>query len=259
MNLFLNTLHFRFDFSAYQMHKETIDLNPSKESAHYDYPKQPDLKGVMKDVKVVYGNHPCDFFCQLTEESQNCTKLMEKLKAAYSSNATYIHSAILYLFYEILLLDGSKCAIIGPQIGMACVVQNDGNWCRGKIIKIKDMKVDVKLVDCGIVLLNIDKASVMEMAEEFVQLTPQAYHCTLQGVQSTWALQPNTRFKEATSDKELFASFTDRCGSKCSIILSERINGSLLTINKLFMPTASLPCGNVAKKIPQRKQVMIFP
>ena len=71
------------------MHKETIDLNPSKESAHYDYPKQPDLKGVMKDVKVVYGNHPCDFFCQLTEESQDIDDLMKHLQDTYASNGCF--------------------------------------------------------------------------------------------------------------------------------------------------------------------------
>ena len=164
------------------------------------------------------------------------------------------------------MLDGSKCAIIGPQIGMACVVQNDGNWCRGKIIKIKDMKVDVKLVDCGIVLLNIDKAFVIEMEEEFVQLPPQAYHCTLQGVQSTWALQPNTKFEQATSNKELMATFNGRSNNrKYSVILNEHRNGSYVVINKLFIPTRPPNASNsrgvkdVAKKNPpQITQVNVY-
>ena len=59
-------------------------LNTSKASAHYTYPNKPDLKGQVKEVKVVYGNDPRIFFCQLTEESQNLAKLMAKLKAAYS-------------------------------------------------------------------------------------------------------------------------------------------------------------------------------
>ena len=59
-------------------------LNTSKASAHYTYPNKPDLKGQVKEVKVVYGNDPRIFFCQLTEESQNLANLMAKLKAAYA-------------------------------------------------------------------------------------------------------------------------------------------------------------------------------
>ena len=59
---------------------------------------------------------------------------------------------------------------------MACVVEYAGNWIRGKVIEIMDMRVDVKLVDIGIGLCNCKKASVMEIEEKTVDLQPQAYN-----------------------------------------------------------------------------------
>ena len=218
---------------------------------------------------MVYGNHPCDFFCHLIEESQNFADLIGQLEAAYSSSrSSFFIVAILCFINDILLfhLDGSKQAIVGPQNGMACVVQFAGNWCRGKITKIVNEKdVEVILVDFGIIAY-IDKTFVMEMEQEFVRLPPQAHHCSLQGVQSTWALQPNTKFEQATSNKELMATFNGRSNNrKYSVILNEHRNGSYVVINKLFIPTRPPNASNsrgvkdVAKKNPpQITQVNVY-
>ena len=162
--------------------------------------------------------------------------------------------------------DGSKNAIVDPQIGMACVAQHTGNWCRGKINEIRAMEVDVEFVDFGIVVLRIEKKLVKEMEEEFVQLPPQAHRCILYGVLSTCTSQASTKFKQATSDKELVALFIDQSSNgKYSVIMSECTGGSDFVINRLFIPThrptESNPCvaSNVTKRNPpQITQVKYF-
>ena len=164
-------------------------------------------------------------------------------------------------------LDESKKAMVGQQNGMTCVVQYAENWCRGKITKIVNTKkVEVRLVDFGITVC-IDKTLVKEMEIEFVHTPPQAHHCSLEGVASTWALQPSTKFQQViSSDKTLIATFTRRGNNrKYSVILKERKNGSDVVINDFFIPTrrptTSNSCGvsNVAKKNPpQTTQVNVF-
>ena len=144
---------------------------------------------------------------------------------------------------------------------MACVVQYAENWYRGKITQVKKEKVDVQLVDFGTVVC-VDKNCMKEIEQEFVHTPPLAFHCSLQGVEPTVASQLSTRFKQATSDKELVALFIGRSSNgKYSVILSERTNGSDVVINNLFipirLPTASNPCvvSNVPKKNPS--QIML--
>ena len=196
---------------------------------------------------------------------------MDQLQATYSSNGCsfFIVATLSFKFTEFYysFLDGSKKTIVGPQNGMPCVVQYAENWCRGKITKIMNMqKVEVRLVDFGITVY-IDKTLLKEMEKEFVHPPPQAHHCSLEGVASTWALQPSTKFQQVTSrDKTLIATFTRRGNNrKYSVILSERRNGSDVVINNFFIPTrrptTSNSCGvsNVAKKNPpQTTQVNVF-
>ena len=50
----------------------------------YNYPAQPELTGLTEEVKVVYGNHPCDFYCQLTNNFSFLSGLMAKMNATYA-------------------------------------------------------------------------------------------------------------------------------------------------------------------------------
>ena len=50
----------------------------------YNYPPQPKLTGLVKEVKVVSGNHPCDFYCQLADNFSFILGLMAKMNATYA-------------------------------------------------------------------------------------------------------------------------------------------------------------------------------
>ena len=54
------------------------------ETIVYNYPPQPDVKGLTKEVKVVFGSHPCDFYCQLTDSFSFLSGLMAKMNATYA-------------------------------------------------------------------------------------------------------------------------------------------------------------------------------
>ena len=49
----------------------------------YNYPPQLELTGLTEEVKVVYGNHPCDFYCQLVDNFSFLSGLMAKMNATY--------------------------------------------------------------------------------------------------------------------------------------------------------------------------------
>ncbi len=62
------------------------------------YPKQPNLEGsATKDVEVVYGDTPSNFYCQLAENSTFFDAFMTELRKAYSGNKLYFISVILYV------------------------------------------------------------------------------------------------------------------------------------------------------------------
>ena len=90
------------DYSASQIQRISLQtFTTSKASVHCAYPKKADLKGLVNKVKVVHGNDPFNFFCQLTEESQNLADLMAKLKAAYAGNNFCFTSILLILIWMI--------------------------------------------------------------------------------------------------------------------------------------------------------------
>ena len=77
---------------------------PSKASVFYLYPRQTILKGLVKEVKVVDGNDPKSFFCQLTEESQDFDDLMNQLQAAYSGNGCFFDCINIVFSFLLFLL-----------------------------------------------------------------------------------------------------------------------------------------------------------
>lgn len=142
-----------------------------------------------------------------------------------------------------------------PREGMACVTKYavDDEWYRGRIIGLymEAKEVDVLFVDYG----NIQRtpiSSVKAMNPEFVELPPQAYKCALFGVESpkTWTSEEKIRFCEATTDKQLSATFpiTREIGyatQRLAVVLRQHYpDGSCVTINKLFSPSGGLITGS---------------
>ena len=76
-------------YSGYSDSQMVSTQTPSKASVFYLYPRQTILKGLVKEVKVVDGNDPKSFFCQLMEESQDIDDLMKHLQDTYASNGCF--------------------------------------------------------------------------------------------------------------------------------------------------------------------------
>ena len=55
----------------------------ASETIVYNYPSQPVMTGSSREVRVVKGNPPCDFYCQLTDNLCLLSGLMEKMNATY--------------------------------------------------------------------------------------------------------------------------------------------------------------------------------
>ena len=154
------------------------------------------------------------------------------------------------------MLDGSKKAIIEPQLGMACVAKfkDDDRWYRGKIVGEMDLFsfVEVAFVDYG----NVQSTPicyVKAIEKDFVDLPPQAYKCSLNVVVgksfSYWTPQDIERFKEDTMGKHLCAKFTPRRKKQNFKVelIEYRDDGSTIVINKLFEPENKRPSQQVTE------------
>ena len=132
---------------------------------------------------------------------------------------------------------------------MACVAKytDDGSWYRGKILHIEGSDVDILFVDYGNkqrTPINLVKA----IEEEFVVLPPQAYPCSMIGVDSKWTSEDKTRFIDVTTSKRLTGTFaSQRNGDKFSVRLVEDC-GSV--INDAFKSVVPSPEGTDFTTLP---------
>ena len=130
-------------------------------------------------------------------------------------------------------LDEAKESIVQPQLGMPCVTKfnGDGLWYRGKIVRVMDSFVDVFFVDNG----NVQQTPiplVKIIDQEFIELPPQAYKCSLDIDISDWARQEIERFKECTMGKIFSAKFASPCNSLNLKVELTKSTGE--SINKSF-------------------------
>jgi hypothetical protein len=126
-------------------------------------------------------------------------------------------------------------------VGVACVAQytEDNNWYRGQILNVGATEVEVLFVDYG----NKQRTPVTllkAIEQEFVKLPPQAYHCSLAGVQDcsrSWTLQDKTRLEEAGMSKPLKTTVSDhRENDKYLVRLVDEGTRPQVVINDLFAP-----------------------
>lgn len=139
------------------------------------------------------------------------------------------------------------------EVGGACVAQykDDGGWYRGQILNVEGNEADVLFVDYG----NKQRTPtrlVKHIQEEFIKLPPQAYHCSLAGVQDfsrSWTSEDKARFEQVCMGKRITATFSDRCeNAKYSVRLTlEQTGACPVVINDLFAPAREiLPVPDVA-------------
>lgn len=126
-------------------------------------------------------------------------------------------------------------------MGVACVAQytDDGGWYRGQILNAGATEVDVLFVDYG----NKQRTptTLLKAIEwEFVKLPPQAYHCSLAGVQDglrSWTSQDKARFEQVALGKPLKATVSDRReNEKYPVRLVVENSSPQVVINDLFAP-----------------------
>lgn len=98
-------------------------------------------------------------------------------------------------------------------------------------------EVEILFVDYGnkqLTPVNLVKA----IEEEFVELPPQAYHCSLADVpERSWTSEDKTRFEEISVGKKFTAKFTRPSkNAKYLVTLTENKGTSPLIVNTLFAP-----------------------
>jgi tudor domain-containing protein 1/4/6/7 len=126
-------------------------------------------------------------------------------------------------------------------VGVACVAQytDDGGWYRGQILNVGATEVEVLFVDYGN-KQNTPTTLLKAIEWEFVKLPPQAYHCSLAGVQDgsrSWTSQDKTRFEQVGMGKPLTATVSHhRENEKYSVRLVDESSSPHVVINDLFAP-----------------------
>ena len=136
---------------------------------------------------------------------------------------------------------GSKDPLGCIEVGVACVAQytDDNGWYRGQILNVGETEVEVLFVDYG----NRQRTptSLLKAIEgEFVKLPPQAYHCSLAGVQDcsrSWTSEDKTRLEEVGMGKPLKATVSHHRGNdKYLVRLVNEGSSPHVVINDLFAP-----------------------
>ncbi|XP_057380222.1 uncharacterized protein LOC130702570 isoform X2 [Daphnia carinata] len=202
------------------------------------YPPQKGLEGTTTTVEIVFVDNPNSFYCHLVETGPLLEDLMDKLARAYT--------------------DASKESIKSVSVGVACVAQytDDGGWYRGQVLNVEGSEVEVLFVDYGN-KQRTPTSLVKDIHEEFVKLPPQAYHCSLAGVQDStrsWTSEDKARFEQVGMGKRVTATFSERCENDKYpvrlLLVMEALGqpGALpVVINDLFAPTRKiLPVPDVA-------------
>ena len=140
-----------------------------------------------------------------------------------------------------------------PQLDMPCVTKfkDDGCWYRAKIVRVvMDSFVDVFFVDYG----NVQQTPISLVKiidKEFLKLPPQAYKCYLDVGFSDWTPQDIERFELNTMGKQFRAKFTLRDNQNLTVQLMEDcVDGSTISINKLFEPGNKRPYQQVTENNP---------
>ncbi|KAK4011675.1 hypothetical protein OUZ56_020794 [Daphnia magna] len=201
------------------------------------YPNQKGLEGTTTSVEIVFVNNPNNFYCHLAETGPLLEDLMDKLARAYT--------------------DTSKESIKSVSVGVACVAQytDDGGWYRGQVLNVEGSEVEVLFVDYGN-KQRTPTSLIKDIQEEFVKQQPQAYHCSLAGVQDStrsWTSEDKARFEQVGMGKRVTAIFSDRReNAKYPVRLTlemetDQTGASAVVINDLFAPTRkTLPVPDVA-------------
>ncbi|XP_030626633.1 tudor domain-containing protein 15 [Chanos chanos] len=109
-------------------------------------------------VRCSYVNSPSDFWCQNENQMSALDKLMEDMQNFYQTHIDLSQS-----HREVC------CAVKSP---------NDNRWYRGCALGAKNGKIEVILVDYGMVV-EVKMENVQALLPEFFKLEGQAFRCSL--------------------------------------------------------------------------------
>ena len=113
-------------------------------------------------VLVTHVNSVDSIFLQLTRNSFELEKLLDKLDEKYS------------------YLTGDGLELSNATVGQACCIKHSNVYYRGKIIEKTDDSFCVRLVDIGS-MRNVRASDLKRLDPDLMDLPPLVFECSLAG------------------------------------------------------------------------------
>ncbi|KAF0291967.1 Tudor domain-containing protein 1 [Amphibalanus amphitrite] len=99
---------------------------------------------------------------------------------------------------ETLSVSGQQLPASNIRVGKLCAVLKDGSYQRAKVVSLGRRDIKVQYIDIGSSEL-VPLQSVLALEQRFATLPPQAFHCCLEGLESTHGSAEHVRFLQSVT------------------------------------------------------------